>query len=350
MSLATFEEAIQQSDQFERRHLLLGNGFSIALFRTIFSYPSLFDQATTLSPKLQRIFEILETTDFEYVIRRLAETSGIVGEYVGDAEKIQGKLSRDANKVRASLVHAISNNHPPNPGTISAVQFTACRRFLKHFVGNRNDGGCIYSVNYDLLLYWTLMHSDEHNLHVDDGFRPVPPDDTLTWIEEKAFISQNIYYLHGALHIRELGNATQKIRSVPDRPILAQVTELIQENEFPLFVTEGRFRQKRRRIGRSPYLDRSYLRFTEDMGREDACLFIFGHSLADHDQHILSRIVSGNVRHLFVGIYDDPTSAGSSDAEEVIARAKALVKSRRPGKRLDFTPYDARSAEVWGTT
>ena len=49
-------------------------------------------------------------------------------------------------------------NHPPIPAEIPDEKFWACRRFLSHFIGGA--GGQVYSLNYDLLLYWTLMHED----------------------------------------------------------------------------------------------------------------------------------------------------------------------------------------------
>lgn len=45
MPLMTFAEAIADSNQFSKRHLLLGNGFSIACRADIFHYGSLFAQA-----------------------------------------------------------------------------------------------------------------------------------------------------------------------------------------------------------------------------------------------------------------------------------------------------------------
>lgn len=51
----TFDEAIAGSEQFSKRHLLLGNGFSIACRADIFHYGSLYDQADfSAAPRLQQ--------------------------------------------------------------------------------------------------------------------------------------------------------------------------------------------------------------------------------------------------------------------------------------------------------
>ena len=45
MALLTFAEAIADAQSHSKRHLLLGNGFSIALRPNIFQYGKLYEQA-----------------------------------------------------------------------------------------------------------------------------------------------------------------------------------------------------------------------------------------------------------------------------------------------------------------
>jgi hypothetical protein len=67
-----FDRAIADSAQFSKRHLLLGNGFSIACCPNIFHYGSLFSRADFSSnPNLVRVFDLLGTQDFEIAIRHL---------------------------------------------------------------------------------------------------------------------------------------------------------------------------------------------------------------------------------------------------------------------------------------
>ena len=57
-----------------KRHLLLGNGFSIALFWDRFSYVSLLENADfTHFPEARKAFDLLGTTDFEVVIHALRQ-------------------------------------------------------------------------------------------------------------------------------------------------------------------------------------------------------------------------------------------------------------------------------------
>ena len=67
--LLTFDQALDQSAK-GNRHLLLGNGFSVALFPKIFSYASLLATADFKGRDyLKAIFGALNTSDFELVIR-----------------------------------------------------------------------------------------------------------------------------------------------------------------------------------------------------------------------------------------------------------------------------------------
>ncbi|WP_439525093.1 DUF4917 family protein [Marivita sp.] len=76
METLTFQQALDNSSKFSKRHLLLGNGFSIALKPSIFTYGSLFKNADfTSNPNLPKVFERLDTTDFEIAIKALVFTT-----------------------------------------------------------------------------------------------------------------------------------------------------------------------------------------------------------------------------------------------------------------------------------
>jgi hypothetical protein len=68
----SFDAAMKLGDGRGNIHLLLGNGFSIALKPNIFSYGSLFENADfSDEPEIARLFGVLETQDFEIAIRHL---------------------------------------------------------------------------------------------------------------------------------------------------------------------------------------------------------------------------------------------------------------------------------------
>lgn len=205
--LTTFERALQLEPEKRHRHLLLGNGFSIACKKDIFTYGTLFERADfrNLSPNIRRAFELLQTTDFEEVMKALGEASELVDLYSPASHALATEMSQDSEALKEVLVRAISQSHPEFPAEISNQSFISCRKFLSNFTS-------LYTMNYDLLLYWTIMQNElEPSLNFDDGFRTpdTGPADYVTWEVQKAN-RQDIHYLHGSLHIFQAGHEIQK--------------------------------------------------------------------------------------------------------------------------------------------
>ena len=74
------------------------------------------------------------------------------------------------------------------------------------------------------------------------------------------------------------------------------------------------------------------------------CFFIFGHSLAENDDHILKRLGKARFKKLYVSIYGDPESDTNKN---IVARANALSAMRQERYPLDVAFYDAETAHVW---
>ena len=157
VDITSFSEALTDSNKFTKRHLLLGNGFSIACRPTIFTYGSLFEEADfSTSPHLKNVFRALKSTDFEKVIRTLENASAILPHYSEELKGISNQMQEDAAKLKDLLIHTVANNHPEIPNQLTDEEFNLCRKFLSNFIGELN-GGKIYTLNYDLLLYWTCL-------------------------------------------------------------------------------------------------------------------------------------------------------------------------------------------------
>lgn len=355
VNVLRFQDAIADSSRFKKRHLLLGNGFSIACRPTIFSYGSLFEQADFSSaPNLQAVFDAVKTTDFEHVIRMLEDASLVVPVYSSAAAGIARQMAGDAKNLKDILIRTVAGNHPSIPNEIEDLKFQACRRFLAYFLGGKNGDGKVYTLNYDLLLYWTLMHEDMGfdepiDLAVNDGFgrgEDTEPE-FVTWMGESSANRQRVYYLHGALHLFDAGAELQKYTWVnTGRPLLDQAREAMDSRKFPLFVAEGKSNQKLAKIKHSAYLYHAYKSFSSQMAQKTDALFIFGHSLADNDQHILKKIARGKVPQIYVSLYGDPDGSWNRPIREA---ATALTRSRGEENPLAVSFFDAASAEVWGT-
>src|SRR5437660_12398533 len=98
--LISFDKALKAAEQYSKKHLLLGNGFSIACKPDIFAYGSLFEEAKkTMSKELAAIFAAMGTQDFEEVIRALQHAAAIVGVYLPQLTGVQELLQTDAEKL-----------------------------------------------------------------------------------------------------------------------------------------------------------------------------------------------------------------------------------------------------------
>lgn len=371
MAVISFEEALHKTAGL-KRHLLLGNGFSIALFPDRFRYGSLLQQAFDDGlfddyPELYEAFAVLETTDFEVVLEALIRMAKLLHLYVGDPEP-KKKMLQHVERLKEALVTAIAGSHPARLSEITEDQFQACRAFLRNFCGKdlpRNRTGFIYTLNYDLLLYWSLLHDpdvdwttgemvepaeDELLVH-DDGFRN-PDDDPdapyVTWDIDGGSNTQNIHFLHGGLHLFDAAHELQKYcwERAGGIPLMDQIKDALDDERYPMFVSEGNSESKLDKIMHNGYLTRSFksLAGVCQTSSITSTLFVYGHSLADSDNHILNLIENGKIQSVYVSIF------GNEDDEwntALVARANQL-SAKRERFPLAVHLYDAASAHIWG--
>ena len=335
----SFEDCLKLAGA--KKHILLGNGFSIALKPDIFSYGSLYSKANFSSvPHAAKVFEALATQDFEAVIRLLVDMAKVLKCYKRTSPELVEQIEKDAAAIKTILAEAIARNHPDRPYDITNEQYAACRAFLSHF-------GHIYTLNYDVLLYWALMHDevDELQIRCDDGFRHPEGNEDAPYVSWQEGDSATVHYLHGALHIFDAGHEMTKYTwSKTDAPIVEQVRSALDEEKYPLFVAEGHSHEKLDKIMHSAYLHKALRSFSNISGS----LFVFGHSFDDNDDHVLKKIPEGKVTNLFVGLYGDPNSETN---KRIIAKAFSFADYRAeiPRKNtLNIHFFDVGTARVWG--
>ena len=332
VEVITFQEAIVDSESCSKRHLLLGNGFSIGCRADIFHYASLFGQADfSAIPEVEKVFEALATQDFEVAIRALESSAALIPIYAHHDASAADTMLTHAQALKDILVATIAENHPERPLEIDDQEFWACRDFLSHFLGE-GQGGYVFTLNYDLLLYWALMHDDNPfdddpiELSKNDGFgndEDDPDADYVVWQGETAAHSARVHFLHGGLHLFDSGSELQKYTWVrKGEPLVEQAREAIAANKFPLFVAEGTSTRKKNKIRHNAYLYQSFKVLTQNARTKAHCFFVFGHSLAENDDHILRRIARGKCKKLYVGLYGEPTS---KENKVIIRRAQAVA-------------------------
>lgn len=340
--LLLFKDAVSAAKRkYETLSVLLGNGFSIDYDNALFCYESLANEAALdgLSVPKAELFDQLGTRDFESVIEKLrvaASLHELYGGSSGDADRMR----HDAAVVRRGLADVLATRHPDTAFNLTDSEVLHARTFLSHFEH-------LYSLNYDLLLYWVSIRKGlGPSVSKTDGFAYPQPDDhsCLVWKSRLNRKPQRVHFLHGALHLFVSGNDLTKLRFKDHGSLVFELRKRLAAGEYPLLVTEGTRAEKEERIARSPYLSTAHRRF----GATEGALFLHGFSLSPNDNHVLERIESraSDVTALYVGIHG---AVDSRPAREVIARAQEIKRNRaqNEGRRLTVRFYSSSSAHVW---
>jgi hypothetical protein len=270
------------------------------------------------------VFRQLGTVDFEEVIRALEHAAVIEAAY-GESARSE-RFNADAGIVRDALIHAVREVHPGLQFDIPESQKTASAAFLRNF-------HTIFTLNYDLLLYWVILHGASSH-HSDgfglgdavNGFRTFSPSANCT-----------AFFVHGALHLfLDDQNDTQK-RIMTGATIVNDITETIRlSRKLPLFVAEGTAAQKMRKINSVPYLRHAY----EQLSGCNGSLFIFGHSAEGKDSHIYNAVARSRIDTIYFCVYRPENTLLESQT-----RLAPLV-ARNPHIQVKYV--DSGTASVWG--
>lgn len=323
--MKTFQQILNELDEGEKPVLLIGNGFSQAWNSVVFNYANLFEKADfgTSNVILRSLFDHFQTFDFEKIMNQLLGAEAVAKAYGADNIVIQ-KIAMDQIFLKDTLIATIGANHPSKPSEVTSTQFTLARTFLAQFTK-------IFSLNYDLLLYWARNQELEPaGFSSDDGFRA-----GRRWTPDEA--DQNVFFLHGGLHLFDTGEEIKKLAyKGSGDSIIDQVRENLTKGRFPLFVSEPTADKKKSRIERNPYLNYCYRKLAE----LNSSLVVFGHSVQDNDKHIFDQIQRSGVARVYVSLYGDENTPSN-------ARTKANAQSflAKNGRVIDF--FSAESTSVW---
>lgn len=324
--MQSYKDAIDQLTDIEKPSILIANGFSQAWDASIFNYSNILNAASfgKRDKEIKGLFDLSETYDFETIMNQLVSAQIVLESYGGDPALIQ-LIKDDQEVLKEALVTAIAKTHPSVPYQVTDSQYVTVRNFLSTFKN-------IFSLNYDLLLYWAINKFDlePNSYRVDDGFRwPTSWQATDT--------KQNLFFLHGGLHIYDDGMIIRKHSYSDDGfTIIDQVRSNLNNQKFPLFVSEPTNSKKKSKIERNPYLNMAFSKLGELKGT----LFIHGHSMDENDKHIFDKITASGVNKVYISIFGNEFSDANKKS-----KANALAYIQTQNISVDF--YQAETAPVW---
>lgn len=343
--LPAYQDIIKKlSSRNKPVHLLLGNGFSMAYDHKIFSYNALYDFIEKLEdPVLSKLFNVINTKNFEQVMRQLDNFIEIAAA-LDVKESVIDKL-KDANeKLQNSLIDAISKLHPEHVFKIDDEKSQSCFYFLNHFVEN----GSIFSTNYDLLLYWVLMRNEAKKSIDGFGRELLNPKETkqgtepeysdLQWGKYKS--KQCVHYLHGALPFFDTGIEIEKEIYTDENNLLDNIKYRLKEKDYPIFVTAGNAKEKLEHIKHNSYLDFCY----EQLGKITGSLITFGFGFGEYDDHLIDAINKA-AKHgaqsgeklfsIYIGVFSD--------------RDLEYIKSIEHKFEFKVNVYDSTTTNIWNS-
>lgn len=343
ISLLTYKQVIQKMGN-GRFHLLLGNGFSIAC-NPIYQYGRLYDFAKEngLTEHVLGVFDYLGTNNFEGVMRLLEDGAWLAKYYGLRANpKNKSSMTKDLESVKRALIVALTKTHLQIPNEVGEDRLKQCAEFLKPYHN-------IFTVNYDLLLYWVAMSETE--LLRRDGFRDSEDDPEAKYCVFSEHIGgdKGIFFIHGALHLYVEGGEVRKHTwSKTGVRLIDRIEEGLSRGEYPLFVAEGIAEKKKIQIQADSYL--SYC--LGKLQRINNSLIIFGLSLGETDQHILDAISHNcGLSEVYVGIHGDPKSTANKDIQRkclgLESIRKTIISHNKGGRELKVYFYNSATAPIW---
>lgn len=341
-TLPSFNDVIiSLKDKKRTPHLLLGNGFSMAYDHEIFSYNALHRFIEDLDDELiSLLFNVIKTKNFELIMQQLDSFCELIDAFGTDKELLK-KVKNASDKLKESLIDAVEALHPEHVFKLTDDEVKKCLKFLSNFT---EHGGCVFSTNYDLLLYWVLMRGQSRN--AIDGFGRDRLDDAspgsepeyseLRWGVNKK--GQNIFYVHGALPIFDQGIHIIKEEYTGNKYLLENISTRIDRSEYPIFVASGNGEEKLNHILHNRYLTHCY----DKLSSIEGSLVTFGFNFGPYDHHIIEAIniaakqgarAGNKLFSVYIGVYSD-------EDRKHIDRISSKFKCK-------VNLFDAKTAMVW---
>jgi uncharacterized protein DUF4917 len=301
-SLARWDDVLAERDDWNA--LLLGNGLSRSVWNG-FGYPSLFDKADALTVPDRKLFQALETRNFERVLAELASAIRMAEVLGQDPSPFLNRYK----SVQLALGMAVQAVHVKRT---KIPEETLLRIGL---VLQQQE--YVFSTSYDLIIYWA-MHAV--------GYRGLCD---CFWCDDNSFDIAEcdiparrtpIYFLHGALHLVVMGSGvTRKLVHRNLETLLDQFGKPLDGDQQvrPLLITEASAQHKLQGIEGNDYLAHAL----DQLGKCDLPLVVFGSELSEQDQHLVDALNRNPSRPVAVSVRKEGKSEKEIRATKAIIRA-----------------------------
>ena len=339
MERVDFSHAMKRYSK-KNRSLIIGNGFGIAY--DISHQQSNFEWSTLVENsnicKLSPLYKVIENSnfDFELAQKKLNDTREILDTYSNN-EEFSEECANEIEKLKEGLILSVTKSHPKNfahkekwNNKKSIAAINNCRDFIKKF-------DRVFSLNYDLLLYWVWCHNLEDDMG-SDSFRR-RGEENLTFIKSK---EAKLLFPHGALHLIKDGLTAKKISSNETGSIISSVKNNIANGKFPLFVSEGTGEEKKKVILENEYLKHSYEQISKI--KNGGVFFTFGCSFKENkDDHIIEAMMKSPADVIVIGEHN-PSTLSYHRLQHTFEKIQSAQKNRRT---KEIVIADTSNISIW---
>ncbi|MBO3672766.1 DUF4917 family protein [Acinetobacter soli] len=328
-------------ESFEDSTLILGNGASRNVSEK-FSYNSLKEEAERLgilNNDVIKLFGTFNTVDFELILRTLWYAN-LVNKDLGIPENKSTEAYKSISLALVKLVREVHSDY-------SNINFKNIGDFIKRF-------SFIFPLSYDLIVYWTILYLNEkeslRNFKDCFGGGGIFNNNLHYYRKKNGEITSHIVaYPHGMLAInmnrlsleRKLSSSAREWDEETTKKLLDLILHnWINEQNSPVFVSEGTSEKKVEAIHRSRYLTAIFDDFLPNALLENRNyprknpknLTIFGWAFGEHDEHIiksmLSKCFNKQLDNMKIAVSVNPSST-QQDLEELFLNIKKIFKVRR---------------------
>lgn len=315
----------------EEKSIILGNGFGmsfdIATNEDSFNWNSLLDLCDI--EEGSEIHELLQNCNFDFELAHQKLNNAIdVLELYNPRSQINEHLSDQLQYLREQLIIAVSASHPSSFVQRRSPELNRLVRNCRDFLNNFDS---VFSLNYDLLLYWIRCHTLPHLGR--DSFTRIDGD--LVFNPDRR---TNFFFPHGALFIYRDGAGAIKSESTTNYPILARLEDNIMDGVFPMCISEGTGEQKLKEIKKNNYLYYAY----NEIKQLNGTIFTFGCSFLDgKDSHIIEAMCLSGADRIVVGAFN-PTRTSRLRLSHEFAR---IQENLRTDKEIIIA--DTLTTSIW---
>lgn len=377
-------------DSLEKPVIILGNGFNLALnelssFRINLGYKNIVKEVLRKIQQdgEQSLYDFLSQNDLneseriydiEQLLCILQNMPNCIkyGDHIYcnkiDSQNCSIEKHRELLKRITLDVMTSSGFHPDYDCIINDTN----KPLIDQLARNINIFGKIFTINYDLILYWALVEKDLLERKNSSGHIVSSGKFKDGFTSNQQFclfdngqkirnlygcssnnVNANLLFLHGAIHLLEKDHRAYKVIRGDSHLKLTELRNFIKEqyDEMQisnLIVFDGTSYEKTKLIFHNTYLEKAY----DKLLSIDNDIIVYGCNIEEkgeiffgNDVHLWRRIISSNTNNIYVGIDHEDRKCLDAYSKKLYENSKSLGTPKMGA--ITYYCYPQKKVNIW---